>query len=180
MARTNTGSYFFGIDPSSFWKTTGGQSYMFPQYGLDTSTGKRDTEKVSQSLTNQPFATGSESIQFSPIPTYTTASPIDTSSYENFLDRFGKKTFEADVKQQLLGLGSGLAFSAASLPFAERLRNVDYQLGLQADINSPTRKAARDASRQKQLTDSIGAEADYLRALAAVRQGAASGINVSI
>lgn len=183
-SRENPYSYFnsnvTGIRPEDYWNVATAQPFTAPQYGLDTGTGKRDTKKVSEALTANPFASGEENFAFGAPPSYTTGEISNSDLYDQYVDRLSKKLFNAEAKQQLLGLGSGLAFSAASLPFAERLRNVDYQLGLQADVNSPTRIAARDASRQTQLTSSINAEADYLRALAAVRQGAASGVNVSI
>ena len=185
MARTQGSSSYFnsgvqGFNPASYWNTGASPAFFNPQYGIDTTTGKRDAERVSKALAENPFATGTESVEFPGIPSYGVAEDMNADLYENIFDRLAKKSLALEGKQQLLGLGSGLAFSAATLPIAERLRNVDYQLGLQADIDSPTRKAARDASRQAQLTSSINAEADYLRALAAVRQGAASGINVSV
>jgi len=185
MARTQSSSSYFnsgvqGITPASYWNTATTQPFFNPQYGVDTRTGKRDSERVSKALAENPFATGTETVQFTGIPGYTVAEDINADLYESLADRLAKKSFALEGKQQLLGLGSGLAFSAASLPFAERLRNLDYQLGLQADIQSPTRQVARDASRNLQLTGALAGQADYLRALAAVRQGAASGVNVTV
>lgn len=170
-----------GIRPEDYWNVATAQPFTAPQYGVDTGTGKRDTKRVSEALAVNPFGTGEEVYQFGKPPSYTTGElPEGLNAYMGYADKLSKKFLESEAKQQLLGLGSGLAFSAASLPFAERLRNVDYQLGLQADANSLTRIAARDASRQQQAIGAKNAEADYLRALAAVRQGAASGVNVSI
>ena len=184
-SRENPYSYFnanvSGIRPEDYWNIATAQPFTAPQYGVDTGTGKRDTKKVSEALAVNPFGTGEELYQFGQPPSYTVGDlPEGADPYMKYADKLSKKLFESEAKQQLLGLGSGLAFSAASLPFAERLRNVDYQLGLQADVNSPTRIAARDASRQQQAIGAKNAEADYLRALAAVRQGAVAGVNVNV
>lgn len=184
-SRENPYPYFnpnvSGIRPEDYWNVATAQPFTAPQYGIDTGTGKRDTKRVSEALAVNPFGTGEEVYQFGQPPSYTVGDlPEGADPYMRYADKLSKKLLESEAKQQLLGLGSGLAFSAASLPFAERLRNVDYQLGLQADIDSPTRIAARDASRQQQAIGAKNAEADYLRALAAVRQGAVAGINVNV
>lgn len=165
-----------GIQPTAF---TANPVFFSPQYGLDTSTGKRDSERVNQALSENPFATGSESVQFSGVPSYGVAENINSDLYENIFDRLAKKSLALEGKQQLLGLGSGLAFSAASLPLVERLRNLDYQLGLKADIESPTAQAARNTALQNQFATASGQVSDRLRALAAVRQAASSGFNLS-
>lgn len=165
--------------PTSYW-SSGGTQPMFTgvQYGVDTSTGKRDMERAAENLTANPFTP--QSIENQAIPQVEFTNPFDSSGYEKFLKRVGQETFKADVKQQLLGLGSGLAYSAAAQPFATNLRGYDLLASIQADAKSPTRQAQRDSLRQQQFTDALGAQADYLRALAAVRQGAASGVNVTI
>lgn len=185
MARSKVNPYSYfnsdvqGISPTSYWGSTA-QPFFNPQYGIDTTTGKRDSERVSKALVENPFAKGDESTQFPGLPSYGIAEDVNADLYESLADRLAKKNLALEGKQQLLGLGSGLAFSAASLPFVERLRNLDYSLGLQADIESPTAQTARDVERNKLVTNSLNAQADYLRAIAAVRQGAASGVNVTI
>jgi len=182
--QSNPYSYFnssaAGINPTSFWNAPVTTAFANPQFGLDTSTGKRDTERIAEALMVSPFATGEESVSYGDGLGYEVGKKVNANRYKKLISELEKGLFKSDIKQQLLGLGSGLAFSAASLPFVERLRDVDYLRSLQADIDSPTKKAARDASRQQQITSATNAESDYLRALAAVRQGAASGVNVSI
>lgn len=179
MAQTGF-TVYPSFTPTNYWSSGSPEMFISPQYGLDTSTGKRDTKKAAKNLVASPFQMGADLSQLPGVPRYQVAAPFDTSAIKDLISELDKKTFLSNFKEQLLGLGSGVAFSAATLPFAERLRNLDYQLGLQADIQSPTRQAARDASRQQQFATASDAVSDRLRALAAVRQGAASGINVSI
>ena len=178
------GNYFnpgtTGITPGNYWGAGTAGLFQNPQYGLDTSTGKRDAKKVANALIANPFGGAEGSNQFPGTPGFDVAAPFDTAPYKELISELDKKTFLSNFKEQLLGLGSGLAFSAASLPLVERLRNLDYQLGLSADIQSPTRQAARDASRQQQFATASDAVSDRLRALAAVRQGASSGVNVGV
>lgn len=174
MAQT-TSNFYSPFTPVSYWNAETAKKFQNPQFGLDTSTGKRDTEKVAENLVANPFATGTETVQFPSVPGYDIAAPFDLNPYRQFLNEFDKKTMASNAKQQLLGLGSALGFTAASMPFVERLRNLDYKLGLQADIESPTRQSERNLRLQQQQVGALGAEADYLRALAAVRQGAVSG-----
>ena len=174
MAQTATNPYSY-FTPVNYWDSEAAKKFQNAQFGLDTSTGKRDTEKVLENLAANPFAVGDESVQFSAVPGYDVAAPFDFDPYRQFLNEFDKKTMASNAKQQLLGLGSALGFTAASMPFVERLRNLDYKLGLQADIESPTRQSERNLRMQQQQVGALGAESDYLRALAAVRQGAVSG-----
>ena len=185
MARTKGNPYPYftsdvrGISPTASWNVATAQPFFSPQYGLDTSTGRRDAERVAEALTGNPFATGSESVQFPGLPSYGVAEDMNADLYESLADRLAKKSLGLEAKQQLLGLGSGLAFSAASLPLVERLRNLDYSLGLQADIESPTRQSERNLRLQQQQQLASSSISDRLRALAAVRQGASSGFNLS-
>lgn len=178
MARSNSTPYSL-FTPTSYWTGAGAKPFANVQFGLDTSTGKRDSQRMADLLTEQPFATGFEPIQFTAPPGYGVAEDMNADLYESLADRLAKKSLALEAKQQLLGLGSGLAFSAASLPFVERLRNVDYQLGLQADINSPSRQAERNRLAQEQASSASSAISDRLRALAAVRQAASSGFNLN-
>lgn len=185
MARTKGNPYPYfnsdvrGISPTASWNVAAAQPFFNPQYGLDTSTGRRDAERVAEALSANPFATGSESVQFGTVPSYEVAGGFDTNPYKQLISDLEKKAFGSEAKQQLLGLGSGLAFSAASLPLVERLRNLDYSLGLQADIESPTRQSERNLRLQQQQQLASSSVSDRLRALAAVRQGASSGFNLS-
>lgn len=161
--------------PTSYWDPETAKKFQNAQFGLDTSTGKRDTQKVLENLAANPFATGYETTQFPSVPGYEIAAPFELDPYRQFLNEFDKKNLAWSAKQQALGLGSALGFTAASMPFVERLRNLDYSLGLKADIESPTRQSERNLRMQQQQQLSIGGEADYLRALAAVRQAAVAG-----
>jgi hypothetical protein len=174
---SNPYSYF---TPTNYWNSEAGKMFQNAQFGLDTSSGKRDTKKVIDNLEKNPFAMGTESVQFPGLPGYEVAGNINADSYKSLINELEKKTFLSDFKQQLLGLGSGVAFSAATLPYVERLRNLDYQLGLNADIQSPTRQVARDVARQGQLATAADATTNRLNALAQLRQAAASGVNISV
>jgi len=173
----NPYSYF---TPTSYWDSGTASVFQNPQFGLDTSTGKRDTKKVLNNLAKDPFGAGTESTQFPGVPGYEVAGGLNADSYKKLITELEKKTFLSDFKQQLLGLGSGAAFSAATLPYVERLRNLDYQLGLNADIQSPTRQVARDVARQGQLATASDAITNRLNALAQLRQAAAAGVNISV
>ena len=161
--------------PINYWDPETAKKFQNPQFGLDTSTGKRDTQKVLENLAANPFATGYESVQFSSVPGYAVAAPFELDPYRQFLSEFDKKTMASNAKQQLLGLGSALGFTAASMPFVEAMRNAEWERQYKADVMSPTKQSERNLRMQQQQQASIGGEADYLRALAAVRQGAVSG-----
>jgi len=180
MANPGANPYPY-FTPTSYWNSSNNAAFLNPQFGLDTATGKRDTKKVADSLPNNPFEVTADNLQFPSTPSYEVAGGnLSQEGLKNIINELEKKTFLSNFKDQLLGLGSGVAFSAASLPFVKDLRNLDYQLGLNADIQSPTRQVARDVARQGQLATASDAITNRLNALAQLRQAAAAGVNISI
>jgi len=130
----------------------------YPTVGIDFITGKRvdlQQPKKESKVVYDKQATPLEQIQF---------------DYA-LLDELEKKRLERSMRgyqmQQAADLAALPKYSQAIFDIASKTRGLDYQLGLAADIFSPTRQQARIASAGS-------TEADRDRAMAAQAMGAAA------
>ena len=114
-----------------------------------------------------------------PPKTIEPGSTLDPKDYSDWIKQLGKEQTKQQILQSALGLGTGFVGGALTMPFVQRLREQDYQLGLQAMKEremSPTAIAQRGATYQAQIAQDLSSKADYLRALAAVRTAGAQSV----
>jgi len=143
----------------------------YPTVGIDFATGKREInlqqpQKESKVVYDKQ-ATPLEQIQF---------------DYA-LLDELEKKRLERSMfgyqMQQAADLAALPQYSQAIFDMASKTRGLDYQLGLAADIFSPTRQQARMASTGSTAADRDRATAAQAMGAAAMR-GRYQGKNVEI
>ena len=147
--------------------------------GVDFKTGKRDQnvfDYVTQFSGIKPGdllgTPQKDSLDTIPKPGAPGAG-TDVENYKQFTSDLTKDLFKYDVLSKALNLGAGTLASAAMMPFVKDLRKTDYELGLKADIYSPTRQAARSASLQEQFSKAADPTVAIMDALARTRQAAA-------
>lgn len=191
MAQPSSQFYPYATNPSVFFDAAGqfpvgsSKKYWDPktavtfqpiQIGLDTATGKRDAEIANQNLADNWTGLGYNNQEQTGDLSYGVAEDVNADLYDKLINKLEPKFFQSSLKQQALGLGSGLAFTAASYPFLTALRQEDLHNSLLADIQSPTRQAERIAKMSEMLStqkaNNLNSQANYLNALANVRQSA--------
>jgi hypothetical protein len=199
MAQTSPQFYPYATTPSvyfdaagqfpvgsvkKYWDANTAATFQPIQTGLNTATGKRDTELASQNLANSWTGLGYNNQEQAGDLSYGVAEDVNADLYDKLINKLEPKVFQSSLKQQALGLGSGLAFTAASYPFVTALRREDLRNSLLADIQSPTRQAERIAKMSEMLgtqkANSLNSQANYLNALANVRQGAVANIGAGV
>lgn len=163
----NLGAFYgpSAVAPSTF-DPKGKENPVFK--GIDFTTGR--TVDLGQ------YADTAENTSQSPESTYN-FKPSETKPTEGFWDVIlDPKAIEARrIASQLRREDSAYDAAMAQqmfqsyIPEMERLarstRIMDYQLGLKADINSPTRQQQRAAVAQQQAATAAGAEAGLLSAV---------------
>ena len=142
----------------------------YPTVGIDFITGKRvdlQQPKKESKVVYDKQATPLEQIQF---------------DYA-LLDELEKKRLERSMRgyqmQQAADLAALPQYSQAIFDMASKTRGLDYQLGLAADIFSPTRQQARIASAGSTAADRDRAMAAQAMGAAAMR-GRYQGKNIGI
>jgi|688.fasta_scaffold04812_36 hypothetical protein len=142
--------------------------------GIDFTTGKTvDLGKYSGGFaigTEPPFAEKSEpkTGEFKSDPTSPTRG-----FWDEILDPRGKEfrqetsrlRREENLYDALLAQQMFQSYIPAMERLAKSTRLTDYQLGLMADIQSPTRQQERAASAQQQMATATGSEAAMLNAV---------------
>ena len=142
----------------------------YPTVGIDFITGKRvdlQQPKKESKVVYDKQATPLEQIQF---------------DYA-LLDELEKKRLERSMRgyqmQQAADLAALPKYSQAIFDIASKTRGLDYQLGLAADIFSPTRQQARIASEGSTAADRDRAMSAQAMGAAAMR-GRYQGKNIGI
>lgn len=131
----------------------------YTSQGIDFSTGKRDVPYSIFNLAEKEKET-----------TPPLGTPGEGTSVEDY-KKFNQQLFGDLTKYELLSnamnVGAGTLASAAMLPFVKDLRKTDFELGLQADVLSPTKQAQRNLALQQQLGTPV---IDMMKAIAETRQ----------
>ena len=147
--------------------------------GIDFKTGKRD-KNVFEYVTQMAGIKPGDLIGTTPktdldkVPDFgTPGAGAGVEDFKKYTADLTKDLFKYDVLSKALNLGAGTVASAAMLPFVKGLRKTDYELGLMADIYSPTRQAARSASLQEQVSKAADPTVAIMDALSRARQAAA-------
>lgn len=142
--------------------------------GIDFTTGKTvDLGKYSRGFaigTEPPFAEKPEPKpgEFKPetkSPTQGMFGELLSPEFETFQQRQSQRRKEENLYDALLTQQMFQSYIPAMERLAKSTRLTDYQLGLMADIQSPTRQQERAASAQQQMATATGAEAAMLNAV---------------
>ena len=142
--------------------------------GIDFTTGKTvDLGKYSRGFaigTEPPFAEKPESKpgEFKPetkSPTQGMFGELLSPEFETLQQRQSQRRKEENLYDALLTQQMFQSYIPAMERLAKSTRLTDYQLGLMADIQSPTRQQERAASAQQQMATATGAEAAMLNAV---------------
>jgi hypothetical protein len=128
--------------------------------GIDFSTGKRNVPYSIQNLVEKkeealPPAFG------------TPGEGTSVEDYKKFNQQLVGDLTKYELLSNAMNVGAGTLASAAMLPFVKDLRKTDFELGLQADVLSPTKQAQRNLALQQQLGTPV---IDMMNALAQTRQ----------
>lgn len=188
---------FSGLSASYKFNPDFLKQYQGKFVGMDTGTGQRGVDLALSNLKalySQPTAekaglTGS----FEPSPQYKTleidTTPSTPTPFEppvpeipdtqltvdqaaQYYRALEGERLRSDLQQNIMNIPFAGIYSKMSLDAARQLRQKDYELGLAADINSPTRQAQRNQILQGQATSAAASYNDSLRALAEVRRAA--------
>lgn len=126
---------------------------------------------------NSKFAIGTEPPFLAEQPKETESKPETKSATEEWLaslndprfvalrDELEERSRRSNIEQANLMQGMFQSYLPAMERLAKQTRLTDYQLGLMADIQSPTRQQNRAASAQQQMAVASGAEAGMLSAV---------------
>lgn len=142
--------------------------------GIDFTTGKTvDLGKYSRGFaigTEPPFTEKPEPKpgEFKPetkSPTQGMFGELLSPEFETLQQRQSQRRKEENLYDALLTQQMFQSYIPAMERLAKSTRLTDYQLGLMADIQSPTRQQERAASAQQQMATATGAEAAMLNAV---------------
>lgn len=169
------------FNPYTFNQTPGFTPMAFytNATGIDFGTGKRD-QNVFDYVSQMSGVKPGDLIDSKPKPDLDKVPDFGipgagagVEDYKKYSADLTKDLFKYDVLSKALNIGAGTLASAAMLPFVKNLRQTDYELGLAADVYSPTRQAARSASLQEQFSKAADPTVAIMDALARTRQAAA-------
>ena len=142
--------------------------------GIDFATGKTvDLSKWATGFgvgTEPPFAEKPEPKpgEFKPDTSSPTTGMVEwykDPSFREFIAEQDRRALNRNVQDALLTQQMFQSYIPAMERLAKSTRLTDYQLGLMADIQSPTRQQERAASAQQQMATATGAEAAMLNAV---------------
>lgn len=152
-----------------------------PAFGIDFNTGKRETsadaykrylqlveqEKESKSPfgLNLPSFDASEATPFQ----------VTADDYFDIQEKALPLQLKSTAQQNLLNVGSGLVFGAASIPFMEFQRNKELERQMQAfrmKEQSPTAQMARNVAAQQMAASAAEATANKRNAFANLMRAA--------
>lgn len=135
----------------------------YTSQGIDFSTGKRDVPYSILNLAEKEKEATTPQL----------GTPGEGTSVEDY-KKFNQQLIGDLTKYELLSnamnVGAGTLASAAMLPFVKDLRKTDFELGLQADVLSPTKQAQRNLALQQQISSSMDPVTKMMDALANTRQ----------
>ena len=139
--------------------------------GIDFKTGKTvDLGKYAGGFsigTEPPFAEPKPG-EFKPettTPTKGMFGELLSPEFETFQQRQSQRRKQENLYDALLTQQMFQSYIPAMERLAKSTRLTDYQLGLMADIQSPTRQQERAASAQQQMATATGSEAAMLNAV---------------
>lgn len=115
--------------------------------------------------TEPPFAEKPKTDEFKPetkSPTTGMFGELLSPEFETFQQRQSQRRKEENLYDALLTQQMFQSYIPAMERLATKTRLTDYQLGLLADIQSPTRQQARASAGQQQMATAAGAEAAML------------------
>lgn len=142
--------------------------------GIDFKTGKAvDLGKYASGFsigTEPPFAEKPEPKpgEFKPDTSSPTTGMVEwykDPSFREFIAEQDRRALNRNVQDALLTQQMFQSYIPAMERLAKSTRLTDYQLGLMADIQSPTRQQERAASAQQQMATATGSEAVMLNAV---------------
>jgi len=150
-----------------------------PQRGVDLNTygGSKAFEIAANNPDFYKFAIGTEppfvaekpkTGEFKPettSPTEDFLAAITDPRFKSFRDEEEQRTDRSNLKQAIYAQQMFQSYIPAMERLAKQTRLTDYQLGLMADIQSPTRQQARASAGQQQMATATGAEAAMLSAV---------------
>lgn len=155
-----------------------------PAFGTDFGTGRRDVsedlyrkaKKFTEQYEQQKSLGGANlfslpSSDANPL----TPSNLDTDQYVDLMKKLSPLELESTAKQNLLNVGSGLMFGAASIPFMEFQRNKEFDRQMQAFITreqSPSAQMARNVAAQQMASGAAEATANKRNAFANLMRAA--------
>lgn len=129
-----------------------------PAFGIDFNTGKRETSadayKRYLNLVEQEKKAESPFILRTPSSDAGSLTPFEVSAddYFDIQEKALPLQLKSTAQQNLLNVGSGLVFGAASIPFMEFQRNKELERQMQAfrmKEQSPTAQMARNVAAQQ-------------------------------
>lgn len=152
-----------------------------PAFGIDFNTGKRETSadayKRYLQLVEQEKKSENPFVFKSPSADASDLTPFEVSAddYFNMQEKALPLQLKSTAQQNLLNVGSGLVFGAASIPFMEFQRN--QELGRQMEAfrmkeQSPTAQMARNVAAQQMATGAAEATAAKRNAFANLMRAA--------
>jgi hypothetical protein len=170
------------FNPYSFNQTPGFTPIDFYKNatGINFSTGKRDQnafDYVAQMSSVKPgdLIGTTPKAELDTIPKFgTPGSGTSVDDYKKFTQDLTKDLFKYDTLSKALNIGAGTLASAALMPFVKDLRKTDYELGLMADIYSPTKQAQRNLALQQQISSATDPAVAIMDAMSRARQSARS------
>jgi len=142
--------------------------------GMDFATGQRDVDLNKYSNfaigTEPPFVQQPETTKpdFKPetkSPTTGMFGEILSPEFEEFQQRQSQRRKEENLYDAMLTNQMFQSYLPEMRKTALETRALDYQLGLMADVQSPTRQQARASAAQQQMATAAGSEAGLLGAV---------------
>ena len=166
-----------GFTPLDFYKNA---------TGINFNTGERDQNAFDYvtrmagvregDLLPLPYYSGTTQSDLDKVPEFgTPGASTGVEDYKKYTSDLTKDLFKYDTLSKALNIGAGTLASAALLPFAERLRQKDFELGLKADMLSPTKQAQRNLALQQQFSASTDPTVALMDAFSRTRAAARAG-----
>ena len=134
--------------------------------GINFNTGKRD-QNVFDYVNQMSQPTNKDT---DIVPEFgTPGAGTGVEDYKKYTSDLTKDLFKYETLSKALNIGAGTLASAALMPFVERLREKDFDLGLKADILSPTKQAQRNLLLQQQIRSAADPTVAIMDAMARSR-----------
>lgn len=155
-----------------------------PAFGTDFGTGRRNVSedlyrKAKQFTERYEQQKGLGGVNYSVLPSFDAGSLTPTNlsadQYADLMQKLSPLQLESTAKQNLLNVGSGLMFGAASIPFMEFQKEAEFgrqQKAFETREKSPTAQMARNVAAQQMAAGAAEATAAKRNAFANLMRAA--------